>query len=53
MHHLEIDDPVGSIPVHLTGGVMGVLLTPVFAGRIHEYSWVYWEGKTCFWQFLF
>ena len=45
MHHLEIDDPVGSVAVHLSGGVIGVLLTPVFAGQQEEYSWVYWKGN--------
>jgi len=26
MHHWEIDDPVGSVPVHFTGGVIGRVL---------------------------
>ena len=44
--HKKVDDPVGSVAVHLVGGVIGVLLSPVFAKKEHEYSWIHWKGKT-------
>jgi len=40
----QIDDPVGSIPVHLTGGVIGVLMAPLFANKEEEYSFIHWKG---------
>ena len=40
----QIDDPVGSFPVHYVGGFLGVVLTPVFANADQPYSWVYWKG---------
>ncbi|CAG5077866.1 Oidioi.mRNA.OKI2018_I69.PAR.g8831.t1.cds [Oikopleura dioica] len=43
VHH-KVDDPVGSVAVHLVGGVIGVLLAPVFAKKEHEYSWIHWKG---------
>ena len=42
--HMKVDDPVGSVAVHLVGGVIGVLLAPVFAKKEHEYSWIHWKG---------
>ena len=42
----QIDDPVGSFPVHYVGGFLGVVLTPVFANADQPYSWVYWKGTT-------
>ena len=48
VHHFQIDDPVGSIAVHLCGGILGVLLTPIFAGRNEEYSWFFWKGNYLF-----
>ena len=44
MIRFRIDDPVGSVPVHFCGGTLGVLLTPIFAGRKEEYSMVFWKG---------
>ena len=41
----QIDDPVGSFPVHYVGGFIGVVLTPVFANSEQPYSWVYWKGQ--------
>ena len=41
----QIDDPVGSFPVHYVGGFLGVILTPIFANHEQPYSWVYWKGK--------
>ena len=40
----QIDDPVGSFPVHYVGGFLGVILTPIFANHEQPYSWVYWKG---------
>ncbi|CBY40898.1 unnamed protein product [Oikopleura dioica] len=44
LHIRQIDDPVGSIPVHLTGGVIGVLMAPLFANKEEEYSFIHWKG---------
>ena len=41
----QIDDPVGSFPVHYVGGFLGVILTPIFANHEQPYSWVYWKGN--------
>ena len=41
----QIDDPVGSFPVHYVGGFIGLVLTPVFANSEQPYSWVYWKGN--------
>ena len=35
---------MGSIPVHLTGGVTGVLMAPLFANKEEEYSFIHWKG---------
>ena len=44
----QIDDPVGSFPVHYVGGFIGVVLTPIFANSEQPYSWVYWKGLSTF-----
>jgi len=35
LEKLELDDPVGAIPVHLAGGVFGTLVLPFFAAKEH------------------
>ena len=35
LERLELDDPVGAIPVHLAGGVFGTLVLPFFAAEEH------------------
>ena len=35
LERLELDDPVGAIPVHLAGGVFGTLILPFFAAEEH------------------
>ena len=33
LERLELDDPVGAIPVHLAGGIFGTLVLPLFAAE--------------------
>ena len=35
LERLELDDPVGAIPVHLAGGIFGTLVLPFFAAEEH------------------
>ena len=35
LERLELDDPVGAIPVHLAGGIFGTLVLPLFAAKEH------------------
>ena len=35
LEKLELDDPVGAIPVHLAGGVFGTLVLPFFSAEEH------------------
>ena len=46
IHNLGLDDPLGSIAVHLGGGLTGILLIPFFMRR--KYGAIegilYWEG---------
>jgi Amt family ammonium transporter len=35
LEKLELDDPVGAIPVHLGAGIFGTLMVPLFASETH------------------
>ena len=39
MTKFKLDDPMGSVATHLGGGVLGVLMTPLFS--IKEYSGIH------------
>ena len=43
---VELDDPLGSIAVHLGGGLTGVILLPFFMRKRHgaEEGILYWAG---------
>lgn len=46
MIYMKLDDPLGSVPTHLGGGIIGVLLTPFFMKQ--ELAGIpgilYWKG---------